>query len=87
MCLPNQIDAFCDHCNGYGSSLKDPEGVDACTKCHGSGKADWRDKYITKQGSYWVIRAYGEVVFSDTDIHKTREAVKLYGTHIERLAH
>jgi DnaJ-class molecular chaperone len=27
----------CDHCNGYGSSLKDPEGVDTCTKCKGSG--------------------------------------------------
>ena len=27
----------CPHCNGYGSSLKDPEGVDTCTMCHGSG--------------------------------------------------
>ena len=27
----------CDHCNGYGSSLKDPIGVDTCTKCGGSG--------------------------------------------------
>ena len=27
----------CDHCNGYGSSLKDPEGVNKCTKCGGSG--------------------------------------------------
>ena len=27
----------CPHCNGYGSSLKDPEGVDRCTKCGGSG--------------------------------------------------
>ena len=27
----------CPHCNGYGSSLKDPEGVDICTRCHGSG--------------------------------------------------
>lgn len=27
----------CDHCNGYGSSLKDPIGVDRCTKCGGSG--------------------------------------------------
>jgi len=27
----------CDHCNGYGSSLKDPIGVDVCTKCKGSG--------------------------------------------------
>jgi DnaJ-class molecular chaperone len=27
----------CSHCNGYGSSLKDPEGVDKCTRCHGLG--------------------------------------------------
>jgi len=27
----------CDHCNGYGSSLKDPEGVNKCTKCNGIG--------------------------------------------------
>ena len=27
----------CDHCNGYGSSLKDPRGVDRCTKCGGVG--------------------------------------------------
>jgi DnaJ-class molecular chaperone len=27
----------CDHCNGYGSSLKDPRGVDRCTKCDGVG--------------------------------------------------
>jgi len=27
----------CNHCNGYGSSLKDPEGVNTCTKCKGSG--------------------------------------------------
>ena len=27
----------CNHCNGYGSSLKDPVGVDTCTKCKGSG--------------------------------------------------
>jgi len=24
-------------CNGYGSSLKDPKGVDRCTRCGGSG--------------------------------------------------
>jgi RecJ-like exonuclease len=28
---------FCTWCNGYGSSLKDPEGVDRCTRCGGSG--------------------------------------------------
>lgn len=28
---------MCDHCSGYGSSLKDPEGVDRCTKCGGTG--------------------------------------------------
>ncbi len=27
----------CPHCNGYGSSLKDPEGVNVCTKCEGYG--------------------------------------------------
>lgn len=27
----------CPHCNGYGSSLKDPPGVDRCTECHGQG--------------------------------------------------
>ena len=27
----------CTHCNGYGSSLKDPLGVDTCTRCGGSG--------------------------------------------------
>jgi len=27
----------CNHCNGYGSSLKDPEGVNKCTKCSGVG--------------------------------------------------
>ena len=28
---------YCTWCNGYGSSLKDPEGVDRCTRCGGSG--------------------------------------------------
>ena len=27
----------CPHCNGWGSSLKDPIGVDKCTVCHGKG--------------------------------------------------
>lgn len=27
----------CSHCHGYGSSLKDPIGVDVCTKCQGKG--------------------------------------------------
>ena len=27
----------CAHCNGYGSSLKDPPGVDTCTVCKGTG--------------------------------------------------
>jgi len=42
---PEQKDFFtlpdgfeeCNHCNGYGSSLKDPVGVNTCTKCGGSG--------------------------------------------------
>ena len=28
--------AWCAWCNGYGSSLKDPDGVDTCTRCGGS---------------------------------------------------
>ena len=28
---------YCTWCNGYGSSLKDPEGVNRCTRCGGSG--------------------------------------------------
>jgi len=27
----------CSHCNGYGSSFKDPEGVRQCPVCHGIG--------------------------------------------------
>ena len=27
----------CPHCNGYGSSLKDPVGVDKCCLCGGLG--------------------------------------------------
>jgi DnaJ-class molecular chaperone len=27
----------CPHCNGHGSSLRDPEGVNTCTRCGGSG--------------------------------------------------
>lgn len=34
----------CNHCNGYGSSLKDPEGVNICTKCGGSGLMKKEDK-------------------------------------------
>ncbi len=29
--------SYCTWCNGYGSSLKDPDGVDRCTRCGGSG--------------------------------------------------
>ena len=28
---------YCTWCNGYGSSLKDPGGIDRCTRCGGSG--------------------------------------------------
>lgn len=28
---------ICAHCNGYGSSLLDPIGVDTCTVCAGKG--------------------------------------------------
>ena len=27
----------CEHCNGYGSSFKDPVGVNQCTRCNGLG--------------------------------------------------
>ncbi|MBU0496695.1 MAG: hypothetical protein KKG04_01910 [Candidatus Thermoplasmatota archaeon] len=27
----------CPHCHGYGSSLKDSEGINRCTCCGGSG--------------------------------------------------
>jgi hypothetical protein len=27
----------CKHCNGFGSSMRDPEGVDTCTVCGGPG--------------------------------------------------
>ena len=42
---------MCPHCNGYGSSLKDPDGVDRCTRCEGSGlltkeaAAEYRKKH------------------------------------------
>lgn len=32
---PHMIE--CDHCHGYGSSLKDPEHVGNCSKCGGKG--------------------------------------------------
>jgi DnaJ-class molecular chaperone len=44
----------CPHCNGYGSSLKDPDGVDTCTKCNGWGvikerkSAEWQKNSPTK---------------------------------------
>ena len=34
----------CPHCNGYGSSLKDPVGVNQCTRCNGLG--------LVKKGTY-----------------------------------
>lgn len=37
---PNTFDLnqkICPHCNGYGSSMKDPIGIDVCTECNGSG--------------------------------------------------
>jgi hypothetical protein len=29
--------SVCPHCSGYGSSMKDPVGVNTCTECGGSG--------------------------------------------------
>ena len=34
--IPREED-YCDWCNGFGSSLKDPIGVDTCTRCGGTG--------------------------------------------------
>jgi len=33
---------YCDHCNGYGSSLK--EDANTCTKCKGTGIQKILDK-------------------------------------------
>ena len=41
--LPEGKD-FCLHCSGYGSSLKDPIGVDTCTVCGGSGLVEKNKK-------------------------------------------
>ena len=36
MCDPEKYGyTVCDHCNGYGSSLK--EEAERCTKCNGTG--------------------------------------------------
>ncbi len=37
----------CPHYNGYGSSLKDPEGVNICTKCDGSGLIKKEDDLVS----------------------------------------
>jgi len=45
----------CNHCNGYGSSLKDPIDVDKCTKCKGSGLILIKTYviYSKKEDGYW----------------------------------
>ncbi len=50
----------CGHCNGYGSSLRDPDGVDVCTKCGGKG-------YLTKAPSEQVDRPLPPPKASDPD--------------------
>ena len=52
----------CPHCNGYGSSLKDPEGVDKCTRCGGSGLIKGASKGTTH------IKVH---VYDDGDIELT----------------
>lgn len=37
----------CEWCHGYGSSLKDPDGVDTCTRCGGSGLVRATNKETT----------------------------------------
>ncbi len=34
--LPTGV-TYCVHCNGYGSSLKDPVDTNTCTCCGGTG--------------------------------------------------
>lgn len=41
---------YCSHCNGYGSSLNDPMGVDRCTKCGGSGYQRKKEEDVQRQG-------------------------------------
>lgn len=77
----------CTHCNGYGSSMKDPEGVDTCTKCHGSGIEDWRDKYIRKfsDGGWGIYpRADSTAIAKFSDIRDARVSVTFFCTHIEK---
>ena len=45
---------MCDHCNGYGSSLKDPVGQDVCSNCGGYGivkkeKGNDNDKFTSRR--------------------------------------
>jgi hypothetical protein len=35
------------HCNGYGSALKDPEEVNICTMCRGSGIIPKEDEEVS----------------------------------------
>lgn len=75
----------CTHCNGYGSSMKDPEGVDTCTKCHGSGIEDWRDKYIKAQlDGGWGVVVKGSVIARFERIQDARVSVTFFCTHIEK---
>lgn len=46
--LPKGKD-ICAHCNGYGSSLLDPPGVDTCVVCGGSGLVEVKKKDYQKQ--------------------------------------
>lgn len=50
----------CPHCHGYGSSLKDPEGVNTCTRCGGSGLV----KKPEDTGRYGHVRE-GKVIEPD----------------------
>ena len=39
-------DEYCTHCNGFGSSLHDPDDMRYCSKCGGTGKASDCDKTV-----------------------------------------
>ena len=49
---------YCDHCAGFGSSLKDPHDVAVCSQCGGSGlmadkirNEEWVQDHYAPDGS------------------------------------
>jgi len=59
---------YCDHCNGYGSSLKDPDGVDRCTKCRGVGLQKKKERKVVHVPERKLeCCKCGDVLFSKND--------------------